>query len=796
MKTIITSMVIFFMTCVVMVSAQSKFRQKRAWIIDSFTIEEESPGPFPYILGTINVERDYLVSHYLTGSGIDKDPKDVLSINVRNGEILVHKKVDYETTRNLTFKFEARKNHMLDTVLGVVVNILDINDNAPIFSLPYYETTLKESLLQGELVTTVSASDNDNPTTPNGTFKFALVSVTPKTDNVEFYITQNNTTGNIYFKGCLDYEKAQKYTLLIKATDNGDKVQLSSTSTVVLNIIDTNNHLPEITGQTGPGKINERESGVEVLRLQVSDKDSQGSPAWKAKFTIHGDPENYFKIHTDPKTNEGILTVIKEMDHEEQMTRKVFVIVENELPYSFCKVKTRTPLGLWDVESKTSVPVKPFPVTVTVEDVNDPPEFVPHVKIRLISENAKIGTLLETFTVIDPDKTFGNSFHFVKVVDEEKWVTVDSLTGQVSVAKVMDRESPSLNNSRYGVIVHAVNKAQPPQTSTGTLIIQLIDENDNVPKLVVDTVSMCLSDEKTMTTISAVDPDLPPYSAPFYYELLEEDEMEGKWKLEPINETTVNLIKENTVYAGHYKIRIKISDNQRYGSVQNLSITVCDCTGNFNCSVRSFTVQPSLSAIGIMIFAFLLLLALLMMALVFCKKPGKTMILHDDVPGHLIQSNIEMPGTDCKLPFEIYQLLMSQRSVKTSNGSSRQNSVLHKSSTRHSYRQIPNYNMTTSVWKNGRSNYTDDFYKHVLSNQLDKSLLLLQTPEQELSDYEPYCYAYEEEPDENLDLNLDPLTIPETDLHPDILTNLDSRFSNLAAVCRPDLMASSPKILG
>lgn len=100
------------------------------------------------------------------------------------------------------------------------------------------------------------------------------------------------------------------------------------------------------------------------------------------------------------------------MDHEEQTTRKMLVSVENELPYFLCKVKTRTPLHLWDVESNTSVPVlvKPFPVTITVDDVNDPPEFVPPVKIRLITENAKIGTLLETFTVIDPDKTHGNSF--------------------------------------------------------------------------------------------------------------------------------------------------------------------------------------------------------------------------------------------------------------------------------------------------------------------------------------------------------------------------------------------------
>lgn len=61
----------------------------------------------------------------------------------------------------------------------------------------------------------------------------------------------------------------------------------------------------------GPARIKERETGVEVLRLQVSDKDSIESSAWKAKFILHGDPENYFKIQTDPKTNEGILTVVK-----------------------------------------------------------------------------------------------------------------------------------------------------------------------------------------------------------------------------------------------------------------------------------------------------------------------------------------------------------------------------------------------------------------------------------------------------------------------------------------------------
>ncbi|KAB5546043.1 hypothetical protein PHYPO_G00067560 [Pangasianodon hypophthalmus] len=753
MRTIITMIIILFMTCVVADSAHTKIRQKRAWIIDSFTIEEECPGPFPYILGTVNLEKKFWLRYILGGSGATMNPKGVLSVNDYTGEVLVHKKVDYEEFKKLLLRLEARdKNDRVDTRLGIEIKILDINDHAPAFSNKYYETTLNESVSQGELVTTVSASDGDDPTTPNGTFRFTVASVTPKTDNVEFYISQNNNTGSVYFKGCLDYEKAKKYTVLIKATDNGDKVQLSSTSTLVLNITDQNNHLPEITGHTGPGKIKERESGVEVLRLQVTDKDRQGSPAWKAKFTLIGNQENYFKIQTDPKTNEGILTVIKAMDYEEQTSKNVSIIVENEEPYFFCKVKTRTSQGLWDVEtrstrSRTGVLIlpKPYLVTIAVEDVNDPPEFVPPVRKIMIKENSLVGTLLDTLTVIDPDKTYGNSFHFVKGKDKDNWVSVDSKTGQVSVAKVMDRESPLVNHSTYSVIVYAVNKAQPPQTGTGTLVIYLADENDNVPLLVEDAVSMCLSDEKTMTNITAVDLDLPPYSAPFHYELLEDDQMQGKWKIEPNHGTTVNLVRETPVYAGHYEIKIKISDNQGYGLVQKLSITVCDCSSKPNCHVRSFISQPSLSSSVIMILAFLLLLVILLMTLTLCKKQKKTMILSDDTPGNLIMYNIEMPGTDCKVPSETAHLIQS--SVKMSNGIFRQHSMLHNGSTRGSYRQNK-YDMkvfsprttSESMSRNCAALYINDTYiKKILSKRLDQ----LQTLEVELCDYEPHCYANE-----------------------------------------------------
>ncbi|GAA6064812.1 cadherin-like protein 26 isoform X1 [Tachysurus ichikawai] len=427
------------------------------------------------------------------------------------------------------------------------------------------------------------------------------------------------------------------------------------------------------------------------------------------------------------------------MDYEEQSARNLSISVENDVPYFFCRVKTRKSWSLWDVETRPKAFSVPYNITINVEDVNDPPEFIVPFKEITITENEKIGTVLETFSVIDPDKTFDNTFYFKKKEDQINWVIVDSKNGRVLVNDVMDRESALVKNDTYTVIVYAVNKADPPQTGTGTLLIHLIDENDNVPLLVRNTVEMCVSDKTT--NIYAADPDLPPYSAPFQW-LLEDDQTDEKWKIEPNIGTNVSLIKKDTVYGGNYVIRIKISDSQGHGSVQNLHVKVHFCTSDH------LTVHLGLSAVRIIIFTLLLLLATLLMALQLGKKRKKTMILPDDVSGNLTISNTEMPGTDCEVPNHISRLLLNASSVKMTNGSARQHSLHH-----------------------------------------DK-LLRLQTSEQELGDYKPHSYA-KEGPDEVHDENLDTLSVSENDFNPDILTNLSVRFSSLAAVCMPDLKSPS-----
>lgn len=57
--------------------------------------------------------------------------------------------------------------------------------------------------------------------------------------------------------------------------------------------------------------MREGEKNVLVTRVQVKDEDTNGSPAWRAVYKLHGDSKKNFNITTNPKTNEGLLFLEK-----------------------------------------------------------------------------------------------------------------------------------------------------------------------------------------------------------------------------------------------------------------------------------------------------------------------------------------------------------------------------------------------------------------------------------------------------------------------------------------------------
>lgn len=52
----------------------------------------------------------------------------------------------------LTFQALDQENNAIDTQLGIHIEILDSNDNPPIFKLEKYNINIKESALQGNFL--------------------------------------------------------------------------------------------------------------------------------------------------------------------------------------------------------------------------------------------------------------------------------------------------------------------------------------------------------------------------------------------------------------------------------------------------------------------------------------------------------------------------------------------------------------------------------------------------------------------------------------------------------------------
>ncbi|XP_066558616.1 cadherin-like protein 26 [Amia ocellicauda] len=796
-------------------------RQKRNWIIESFSIEEGNKRSIPYVIGKIVLERNYTVRFTLTGQGINKPPINSLEINQDNGEIMLIKEIDYETYTKLELVFTAlNPNQAVDTQLGVHISILDINDNAPVFQLNLYNFTVKESMKQGDILAVIHAMDRDMPNSVNSTVNYKIVSVNPKTSNVDFEIDQ---IGRIKFKGCLDYEETSLYKIIVEAKDRGDKVQLSSSTTVVLNIEDANDNLPVLVSPMATGKVKERETNVTVLTIKVTDKDKPSTPAWKVRYYIEDDKDGHFQIDIDEKTNDGILKVIKPLDFESGILWNLSISVKNEEDYFSCIVKNKKPRGLWDVEiihldrnkGKSSISVNQR-VVITVEDVNDPPEFKKGTEKVYVKENVKIGHFLQNVTATDMDSGLLSVITYKVAEDPAGWVTVNSKTGAVTTKGIVDRESKYVVNNTYTVVIHAVDNGKPPMTGTVLLKIYVNDENDNTPTLISNMIDICMADGESMNNITAEDIDEGYNSGPFRFELLNAKELKGKWRLDPTYGETVNLIRGSKVFSGVYELSVKVYDRQDYWALHNLTVTVCKCTSlPPNCRHRMSTAaQIGGGALGIMFVAMFLLLGLVLLASVLsCRHIKQSAQIDDDGGNTLLVFNTETPGSDCTVPHNAQLInatkVGSQFSYAGKNGilppsrydkvdmgyqnSSACSSFHHgsaRSSFRHAYGntginpgQYSNFHSTTTSVKNHNWRAQSELFsqREALHSLLEKRLFTIQGNKTEHQDYDPHVYAYEV--DSITDADLDAISITDIEFVPDQMLHVGPQFTQLATIC-------------
>ncbi|KAM6430244.1 cadherin-13 [Liasis olivaceus] len=548
-------------------------RQRRSIVAPPILIPENQRPPFPKLVGkVIDIDRPEGSKFRIFGKGVEQEPKGVFKIIEGTGEVFVTQQLDREAIASYELQVEITdvSGKIIEGPVPFDIIIIDQNDNRPIFREGPYIGHVMEGSPTGSTVMRVTAFDADDPSTDNAVLRYNILKQTPdKPSPNMFYIDpEKGDIVTVVSPAMLDRETMEnpKYELIIEGKDMaGQEVGLTGTTTATIVIDDKNDHAPEFTKKEFQATVKEGSTGV-IVNLTVEDRDDPATAAWKAVYTIiNGNPAQSFKIHTNAKNNEGMLSVVKPLDYEISAFHTLLIKVENE--------DLLVPDVLYDTSSTATV-------QITVLDVNEGPIFHPNPMTVTKQENIPVGSVVLTVNATDPDTLQHQTIRYSIDRDPADWLEINPTNGTIRTKGILDRESPSVLNNVYTASFLAIDSGSPPATGTGTLQIILEDVNDNAPSLYPTVASVCEDAKDVKVVFGALDKDIHPNKEPFKFELSKLSGQDKVWKLTRINNTHSQVAVPPNLKKANYIIPILVTDpgNPPLTNSTELKIQVCSCT--------------------------------------------------------------------------------------------------------------------------------------------------------------------------------------------------------------------------
>nr|XP_033798456.1 cadherin-13 isoform X1 [Geotrypetes seraphini] len=559
-------------------------RQKRAILTTPISVSENQRQPFPKNVGkVVTSDKADGLKFRLTGKGVDQDPTGIFRINENTGDVLVTESLDRELAAKYDLQVETTdaSGKTIEGPEALEIIVIDQNDNRPIFKEGPYVGRVWEGSPTGTTVMHMKAFDADDPTTDNAVLRYNILKQTPDTPSPNmFYIDpEKGDIVTVVSPALLDRETLEnpQYELTIEAKDMaGSDVGLTGTATATIIVVDKNDHAPEFTKKEFQATVKEGITGV-IVNLTVEDQDDPTTGAWKAVYTIiNGNPGQSFEIHTDPQTNEGMLSVVKPLDYEISAFQTLLIKVENEDPL------------IPDVAYGSSSTAT---VQITVEDANEGPVFHPQPMTVSKPEDIPVGSVVVTVGATDTDTLQHQSIRYSVHKDPANWLTINTANGTVYTATHLDRESSFVHNNTYTAEFLAIDDGSPPATGTGTLLISLEDVNDNMPFIFPTLAKICEESKNfEVVTVGAADKDLHPNAEPFKFELSKQAGSDKIWKINTINGTHAQVILLQNLKKANYNVPILVTDSGKppLTNSTELKVQVCSCKKNkMDCSSAS-----------------------------------------------------------------------------------------------------------------------------------------------------------------------------------------------------------------
>ncbi|XP_049642818.1 protocadherin gamma-A2 isoform X6 [Suncus etruscus] len=413
-------------------------------------------------------------------------PNDHFSLDVLHGAD-GNKYPELELERTLDREEEAVHHLVLTALDGgdpvrsgtsrIRVMIQDVNDNAPVFTQPEYRVSVPENMPVGTRILTVTATDADEGY--NARVSYFQEKTPDKTSEV---FELQSTSGEITIKRSLDYEDAKFHEIDIEAHDGPG---LLTRTKVIVTVLDVNDNAPEFYMTSASSLVPEDSPpGTIIALFNVHDRDS-GQNAFvtcslpeNLPFKLEKSVDNYYRLVTN-----------RALDREEFSSYNITVTTKDG---------GNPPLS------------RDVYILLQVADINDnPPTFSSKSYSAYIPENNPRGASIFSIKAYDPDSA--DNAHVIYKLAEytlqgaplSSYVSINSDTGVIYALHSFDYEQ--FRELQFWVT--ASDSGKPPLSSNVSLIIFVLDQNDNAPEILYPTTPM---DDSTGVELT------PPSAEPGY----------------------------------------------------------------------------------------------------------------------------------------------------------------------------------------------------------------------------------------------------------------------------------------
>uniref|UniRef100_A0A9J8CP41 Cadherin EGF LAG seven-pass G-type receptor 2 n=2 Tax=Cyprinus carpio TaxID=7962 RepID=A0A9J8CP41_CYPCA len=395
-------------------------------------------------------------------------------IDAQTGKLDLVSQLDYEMNKEYTLRIRAQDGGRppLSNISGLVtVQVLDVNDNAPIFVSTPFQATVLENVPVGYSVIHIQAIDADAG--DNSRLEYRLTETTPN-----FPFTINNSTGWIVVASELDRESVDFYSFGVEARDHGTPA-MSSSASISMTILDVNDNNPEFTQKAYYMRLNEDASiGTSVVTVSAVDQDINSVVTYQISS---GNTRNRFSITS--QSGGGLITLALPLDYKLERQYVLTVTASDGTRFDTAKVY----------------------VNVTDANTHRPVFQSSHYTVN-INEDRPVGTTVVMISATDEDT--GENARITYFMDDSiPQFNIDSDSGAVTTQMELDYE----DQVSYTLAITARDNGIPQKSDTTYLEILVNDVNDNSPVFLRDRyLGSVMEDIPTFTSVlqvSATDRD-------------------------------------------------------------------------------------------------------------------------------------------------------------------------------------------------------------------------------------------------------------------------------------------------